>query len=252
MIRNEGSRVESVHRALVLMKLVIEEGSISVTEAAGVLDVNASTAHRLLATLAQDSFAVQGGDKRYRVGPALQHPGLIAPIPKLTATLRPAMEALFERTGETVHIATLVGTRINHLAGIEATQHVLRFGLRVGVWLPAHITSGGKALLADLTDDEVEARYRLALTGPRGSKLDVDIESLCEQLADVRDSRVAWNFEESEPGVAALSISVGEIGGQRAALSIAAPIARYTRELGKKWERDLIEIADDLAQGRAS
>ncbi|MBN9177501.1 MAG: IclR family transcriptional regulator [Microbacterium sp.] len=247
MERNKPGRVESVHRALVLLKLIVEEGSIGVTDAAAALDVNASTAQRLLATLAHDGFAVQGAGRRYFPGSAMMSPALRAPTPQLTDTLRPALEALFERTGETVHVATLVGTRIQHIDGIEATTHLLRFGLRVGVWLPAHITSGGKALLADLSDEEVEARYRLALTGPRGQRLDVDLDALREQLDDVRESRVAWNFEESEPGVAAMSISVGEVGGQRAALSIALPIARFTREVGDACSRALTDIADAVA-----
>jgi DNA-binding IclR family transcriptional regulator len=233
------------------LKLLIEEGSLGVTEAAAALDVNASTAQRLLATLVQDGFAAQRADRRYAVGPALQNPGLIKPIPQLTDRLRPALEALFERTGETVHLATLVGTRIQHVDGIEASTHLLRFGLRVGVWLPAHITSGGKALLADLTDEEIEARYKLALTGSRGQTMNVDLESLREQIDDVRESRIAWNFEESEPGMAALAISAGELGGQRVALSIAVPVVRYTRELGEKWSHDLIEVADMIAHDQA-
>lgn len=247
VIRNELPRVESVHRALVVLKLLIEEGELSVGEAAAALEVNASTASRLLATLAQDGFAVQGEARRYRVGPALHNPALVTPTGQITTSLRPALEALFVRTGETVHVSTLVGTRIQHLDGIEATSQFLRFGLRVGVWLPAHMTSGGKALLADLTDEEVRARYALAMAGPRGQHLDVDIDSLLDQLNDVRESRIAWNFEESELGLAAMAISVGQPGGHRAALSIAVPIARYTRELGAKWARDLAEIADEVA-----
>lgn len=250
MIRKDAPRVESVHRALVLLKLLIEEATLGVTEAATALDVNASTAQRLLATLVQDGFAAQGRDRRYSVGPALHNPGLSTRIPQLTDRLRPALEELFERTGETVHIAALVGTRILHLDGIEARTHILRFGLRVGVWLPAHVTSGGKALLADLTKEEVDARYKVALTGPRGQQIGVDLASLREQLDDIRESRIAWNFEESEPGVAAMSVSIGEFGGQRVALSIALPIARYTRELGAKWAQDLIDVADAVAEGR--
>lgn len=250
MIRKDASRVESVHRALVLLKLLIEEGTLGVTEAASALEVNASTAQRLLATLVQDGFAAQGKDRKYSVGPALHNIGLSTRIPQLTDRLRPALEELFERSGETVHIAALVGTRIMHLDGIEARTHVLRFGSRVGVWLPAHVTSGGKALLADLTDDEVEARYKVALASPRAHSIDVDLESLREQLDDVRESRVAWNFEESEPGVAAMSVSVGEFGGQRVAFSIALPVARYRRELGEKWAQDLIDVADAVGEGR--
>ena len=246
MTRKTPSRIESVHRALVLLKLLIEEGTIGVTEGAAALGVNVSTAQRLLSTLVQDGFAVQGRDRRYSVGPALHSPGLSTRIPQLTDRLRPALES---REPETVHIAALFGTRILHMDGIEARTHILRFGLRVGVWLPAHVTSGGKALLADLTHEEVDARYAAVLAGPRGANTEVDLAVLHEQLDDVRASRIAWNFEESEPGVAALSISVGEFGGQRVGLSVALPIARFTRELGKKWAQDLIDVADAVADG---
>lgn len=244
MYRKDAPRVESVHRALVLLKLIIEEGSISVTEAAAALEVNASTAQRLLVTLVHDGFATQREDRRYGDGSALAQVGVATP--QLTTRLRPALEKLFERVGETVHVATLVGTRIQNIDGIEASWHPLRFGSRVGAWLPAHITSGGKALLADLSDDEVDARYKMALTSPRAHSVDVDLVSLHEQLDDIRDSRIAWNFEESEPGLAAMSISVGEQHGPRAALSVALPIARFTKELGAKWSADLIEIADEI------
>lgn len=247
--RKDAPRVESVHRALVLLKLIIEEGSLSVTEAAAALDVNASTAQRLLVTLVHDGFALQGEDRRYGGGPALAQLRSPGGAPPLATQLRPALEDLFERVGETVHIATLVGTRIQYMDGIEASWHLLRFGTRIGVWLPAHISSAGKALLADLSDGEVDARYTMALTSPRAHSVDVDLVSLHEQLDDVRDSRIAWNFEESEPGLAAMSISVGAQNGPRAALTVALPIARFTKELGAKWSADLIEIADEIAAG---
>lgn len=249
MERKEGPRVESVHRALVLLKLLIEETSLGVTEAATALDVNASTAQRLLATLVTDGFAVQRSDRRYRVGPALQNPLLTRSVPSVADNLRPAMEALFERTGETVHLSTLVGTRIQHIDGIEATAHSLRFGLRVGVWMPAHVSSGGKVLMAELTDEEVLARYRMASSAPASQYRDVDFVALLEQLDDVRESRMAWNFGQSEPGVAALSIAVGVPGGHRAALSVAVPIARFTKENGEKWADDLRAISDMVAAG---
>ncbi|HKP05725.1 MAG TPA: IclR family transcriptional regulator [Microbacterium sp.] len=246
--------VLSVHKALVLAKMLLDVESLGVTEAAVALGVNASTAQRLLATLTADGFAVRRDDRRYVVGPFLRSEEYAPTSLPISGQLRPYLERLFERTGETVHVATLVGIRIQHLDGIEASHHSLRFGLRTGVWLPAHITSGGKALLAQLSDPEVEARYRMALAGPRGQRLDVDLPSLREQLDDVRDTGIGWNFEESEPGLAAMAVAVILADGQRAALSVALPVARFTKEKGERWAADLREIAQtvshDLAKPR--
>lgn len=250
MIRNKGDfRVESVHRALMLLNLMAEGGSLSVTEAAKALEVNPSTAQRLLATLAGDGFAVQGARKRYEPGPAFLRPGVMHAEVPLRARVRPHLERLYGRTGETVHLATLIGTEIHHLDGIEATLHPLRFGLRTGVRMPAHIASGGKVMLADLSKAELDARYHVAMLGPRGSRLGVDLARLHQELEMVRAERIASNFEESEPGLAAFSISLGAVDGERAALSVALPIARYSPEKGQKFIADLITTADEVRAG---
>ncbi|WP_404434284.1 IclR family transcriptional regulator [Microbacterium lacus] len=238
--------VQSVQRALTIITLVLDEGSVSVSEAASALNVNPSTAYRLLGTLALQGFVLRGDQKRYSVGPVLRFDHAAFPQPSLAMRLRPALEQLYERTGETVHIATLAGTQIQHLDGIEATSHSLRFGLRVGVWLPAHRTSAGKVLLAELPDAEINARYKMAMASPRGRRIDVDLASLHEQIDDVRDTRIGWNFEESEPGIAAMAIATGDLGGQRAAISISLPIARFTHDKGRLWAAELIRLVDEL------
>ena len=248
MQRNEASdRVESVHRALVLLKLIGERGSLSVTEAAKALEVNPSTAQRLLVTLVGDGFARQGERKRYEPGPELLRPGASHAIPPLRARLRPHLERLFERVGETVHVATLVGTEIHHLDGVEAIGHPLRFGLRIGVRLPAHQTSAGKAMLATLDEDDLDARYQVAMHSARGTGMKVKLEDLHQQLAKVRRQRVATNFEESEPGVAAFATSIGVIDGERAAFSIAMPIARFQKADLPKFVNSLVRTADEAA-----
>jgi DNA-binding IclR family transcriptional regulator len=238
-------RIEAVHRALVLLKLMADAGSLSVTEAATALDVNPSTAQRLLATLADDGFARQGERKRYEPGPAFLRPSRARISPPLRERVRPYLERLFERVGETVHLATLVGTEIHHLDGIEATFHPLRFGLRTGVRLPAHLTSAGKAMLADLSRDDVDARYQVALSGIRGRDLQVDLPRLHADLEKTRRNRVGMNFEESETGVAAFAASLGMIDGERAALSIAMPYARYSRAEATKFAAHLLTTAQE-------
>lgn len=243
-----GPRVEAVHRALALLTLMAEEGSLSVTEAAEALDVNPSTAQRLLATLVGDGFATQGARKRYEPGPALLRPGMAVTVPPLRARLRPYLERLFERVGETVHLATLVGTEIHHLDGIEATAHALRFGLRTGVTLPAHTTSAGKAMLAGLPDAEVDARYHVALSGPRGREMRIELEQLHAQLDRTRRQKIGANFEESEAGVAAFAVSLGVIDGERAAFSIAMPFARYSRGDAARFGGHLLTTAQEVRE----
>ncbi len=249
MSKNE-PRVESVHRALVLVTVLLREGSISVTEAATLLDVNASTAYRLLSTLVADEFATQREGRRYQRGPALGGVRPLERAPSVEPAFRFGLEALHRRTQETVHLATLLGTQVRYVEGIEATGGGLRFSLRVGAVMPAHLSAAGKALLADLPDSDVEARYSMAGASRRVAGDPIDVLTLRQQLAQVRDERVAWNFEESEAGVVGMAIAVGEPGGSRAALSVGVPAAHYTRESGQRWSADLIEIAAVITRMR--
>ena len=64
--------------------------------------------------------------------------GVAAEASDPRAPYRDALNALHERTGETVHTAFLVGMRTHCVDGIAGRAGGVRFGLRLNVWLPAH------------------------------------------------------------------------------------------------------------------
>ena len=53
------------------------------------------------------------------------------------------------------------------------------------------------------------------------------------------------NFEESETGVAAFAVSLGLLDGERAALSIAMPYARYSRADATQFAAHLLTTAPE-------
>jgi len=222
---------------------------VSVTEAANTLDVHPATAQRLLMTLVGDDFARQGDKRRYYVGPALSR--ISGQGVSLREHMRPHLEYLYNATEETVHLGTLIGTEVHHPDCIEATQ-LLRFGSRVGVRVPAHATSEGKSMLAELPWAEVESRYRVAMSGRTERTPQVDLSSLREQLALTRDQGYATNFEESEPGIAAFAISLGRIEGEHCSLSIAMPIARYTEDHRESFVRHLLAVRGKVMESLGS
>ena len=144
--------LSSVDHALRLAQLLQQEGPLTVSEAAERLGVARSTAHRLLAMLVYRDFAEQGKDRRYLPGPALYPAGL---APEQTLTLkevaRPHLQMLVAKVNETANLVVRVGTQVRFVTTVECDQ-VLRVGDRAGRVLPAHLASGGKALLAALDD----------------------------------------------------------------------------------------------------
>jgi DNA-binding IclR family transcriptional regulator len=237
-----------VHRALVLLKHMSRQGSISVTEASSILDVNPSTAQRLLVTLVGDGFAEQAAQRRYVPGHEYRKAVFDNTPPSLIVRCRPYLERLFARVGETSHLAALIGTGVHYLDGIEATMHPLRFGLRTGVVLPAHVTSSGKAVLADLPREDIERRYRVLDDSAAADNAGIDFPKLYRDVDQTRRSGIGMNFEESEDGVAALAVSLGIVDGQHAALSIAMPMIRFARQDAKRLSAQLLETAAEFRQ----
>jgi DNA-binding IclR family transcriptional regulator len=227
-VRNKSS-LESADNILRLMLLLSERQRVRVSDAATHLGVARSTAHRLLSALSYRDFAVQDAHKAYRPGPAFNRLVLPGPSPQdLRTVLRGHLRALHDELGETCHLMVLEGNGSRFLDCVECT-HVLRVGSRVGMLLPAHCTSGGKALLAELSAAQLTALYPRELPGAPGG-VPVQLNALRRQLAGIRRRGYATNFEESDRGIVAAGACVRDSAGRAvAALAVAAPSARCPR-----------------------
>ncbi|OLT31136.1 transcriptional regulator [Actinomadura sp. CNU-125] len=215
--------ITSVDHALQLAALLQQEGPLRVTDAAERLGVAASTAHRLLAMLVYRDFAERGPDRRYRPGkvlrPAESSP---APVALLRATCEPHLRWLTERTRETANVVVRAGTEVRFIATVESDR-VLRVGDREGRTVPAHLASGGKAILAALSPAE--------LTGLYGDDADVDLPRLRRELSLVRRRGFAINDQQTETGLTAIGVPIKDgTGTPLAGLSIALPTARFDRD----------------------
>ncbi|MDT7621495.1 MAG: hypothetical protein QOF99_2396 [Pseudonocardiales bacterium] len=239
--------IDSVDHALRLAILLRHEGPLRVAEVAERLGVARSTAHRLLAMLVYRDFAEQGADRRYLAGPVLRRPTDVEPVAQLRAAAVPHLEELVGRAGETVNLMILLGDQARFVATVECAA-VLRVGDREGRMLPAHLASGGRALLAHRTDDELQALY---------GDSDVDLDALRRGLRQIRKQGFAVNNQGTEAGVTAVGRVIFRAPGTAiAAVSLAMPTARYKRARLPEWagelartaariEEDLVSMAQD-------
>ena len=239
--------VESVDNALRILQALRDSGQLRVSEVATELGIARSTAHRLLSMLVYRDFAIRSEDHTYLPGPALSAPPLHGePMARLRSQLRPYMEALRDQVAETVNLLVRIGAQTRFLYTVESTQ-VLRVGDRQGTILPAWITSGGKALLADLPDAQLATVLRSASGRPPSGLSDAARRALVSELRVVRERGWAENVEESESGLCAVGVCVRDGSGAAvAALSVAAPAARYSSEKAKLFVRELTATVDSV------
>jgi DNA-binding IclR family transcriptional regulator len=210
--------------------------------------VASSTAHRLLAMLAYRGFVRQDpASKLYRAGPALT--GVAFAIfgrIDIAGTVTPIMRGLSERLRETVHVGMLDGAAVRFVAAVEGPTAV-RVASRLGRSMPAHCTSTGKAMLAQLPQAELhqvlpDENLETITDRSIGSRTKLEAE-----LSRIRDQGYAVNREESEEGVASVAVPIPtRAPGLRLALNAAAPQHRLNRSQYGKVAAALTEAANEI------
>ncbi|WP_108932665.1 IclR family transcriptional regulator [Streptomyces ardesiacus] len=219
--------IASVDHALRAATMLQMEGGATVAQLAERLGVARSTAHRILAMLVYRDFAVQGEDRVYRAGPVLE---LAAHSQSLVSRLRvaalPHLRRVVDLLDETTNLIVRTGDTARFIAGVECRQ-ALRVGSREGMVFPAHRTTAGLLLLADLTAEELDEVYAPERYGDRPAERP-DLARLRTELRRLRRNGFAVNKERSERGLIAVGVPVrGRDGTALAGLSVSMPSVRY-------------------------
>jgi len=224
--------IESVNNALKLLTLLQDRPSIGVTEAAEMLEVAPSTAHRLFQMLRYHELVEQDTTSRtYKPGPALIHLGMsILRRFDLRNVARPYLARLADETNETVHLSILEGSNFLVIDSIESTRAV-RVGSRLGMTFPAHDSTSGRVLLAGLPQERLDYLYpnpRIPLTR-KGSP--TSRTQLFKLLAKIREDEYAVRVGEARDDVASMSVPIRDhTGTVSGSIGMAIPLSRYDPE----------------------
>jgi DNA-binding IclR family transcriptional regulator len=237
------SKLESVDRALQLVTWLRNGEVTSVKSAGERLGVAPSTAHRLLGALVDRDFAVQDRERRYRAGSQLvSHGESHFSVNQLRQVARPALQTLYGNVNDTVQLMVLTGPHVRFIDGIES-EAALHVKARMGDLMPAYCSAGGKAILAELGNVEVEQIYRGGLTPWPTARIHT-LPALKRQLAAVRKAGYAVNTEETEQGVSGLGVCIRDATGKPiAAYTTAIPTARHHKSKVPDHVRALKEAA---------
>ncbi len=240
--------IESVDNALKVILLLGERSELRLTDVSEYLGVAPSTAHRVLAMLQYRGFVRQDPrTKAYLAGTALTAVAFsILQRFDVRAALHPFLERLNVQLRETVHLGMLVGAYVHFIDAIESPQAV-RVASRWGTAMPASSTSTGKALLAVLTDAEIDEllpseQLEVLTTRSIASRSD-----LRRQLQLVRERGYATSSEESEAGVSSVAVALAAAGGTRLALNVAVPASRMDVAEQRRIGRALLDIAPEAS-----
>ncbi|MFF9127707.1 IclR family transcriptional regulator [Streptomyces sp. NPDC014889] len=241
--------IASVDHALRAATILQMEGGATVSQIAERLGVARSTAHRLLAMLVYRDFAVQDEDRVYRAGPVLAaHSQSL--VSRLRAAALPHLHRVVDLLDETTNLIVRTGDTARFIASVECRQ-ALRVGSREGMVFPAHRTTAGLLLLADLTDEELDEVYAPERYHDRPAERP-DLPRLRTELRRLRRNGFAVNKERSERGLIAVGVPVRDRDRTAlAGLSVSMPSVRYDpkrlQSLVATLEAAVQALEEDLA-----
>ncbi|MEU9449085.1 IclR family transcriptional regulator [Streptomyces sp. NPDC048277] len=204
-----------------------------------------STVHRIVQELVAVGWARRDGESGYLPGIGLLTLAARAESEAgIAAIARPAVRRLRDATTHTVHLALRHGDQavyVDKLEGLRAYE----MRSRVGLAIPLHCTSIGKALLAALPEDEVREILRRAETPAVTPRTIDDPEELLRHLEEVARRGYAVDDAENEPATRCIGAAVHDcrdtpIGG--------ISISSMAFELDERRLRVLAPLVVDAAR----
>ena len=242
--------INSLSRGAQILRLLADGvAPLGATEMAEKLDVDPSTAYRLLSTLESHGFVAQDPDsKKYSVGyGVLEVASALLRKLSVVEIAQPHMRTLSTQSGENSHVA--VRDRLSAVSvGTESATGILRVETIVGSAEPLHCTAVGKALLADHSRALLVDLYGTQKLQRYTPNTITTIDELEAELARVRRARYAYDDEELHPGVRCIAASIRDHTGRIvAAFGLSSPAVRLTRERIPDLAAQICESAEQIS-----
>jgi len=164
------------------------------------------TIHRLTRTLVGLGYVRQLPSRQYALGPKLIRLGESA-TRMIGAWSRPHLVDLVKATGETANMAMLDGTMAVYVAQVPS-EHSMRMFTEVGRRVYPHSTGVGKALLSQLSDDDVRRIVTRTGMPAQTANTITDPDALVADLELIRRRGYAVDEGEQEVGVRCFAVPV--------------------------------------------
>ncbi|MEW1907672.1 IclR family transcriptional regulator [Kitasatospora sp. NPDC085895] len=238
--------VQSVERAFLLLEALAEAGgTAALSELSASSGLPMPTIHRLIRTLVQQGYVRQDTARRYTLGPRLIRLGETAGR-LLGSWARPYLAELMEATGETANLAVLEGGEVVYVGQVQSRRSMRMF-TEVGRRVQPHCTGVGKALLAQLPQEEARAVLGSRPLQAHTPFTHTDPAELLEHLAAAREAGYVVDDQEQEIGVRCIAVAVPG-APTPTALSVSGPEARIRALEAQDGEAALVPVMRQIAE----
>lgn len=250
---NEPKRIQAVRTTLEIIDTLRRVGTAGVTEVAEEIGVSKGTAYNHLATLEDDDYVVKTKDDSYRLGlrfiDVSHHATSHVPILELAKT---EVDKLAEKSGETA-LFTVAEHGLGACLYVAYGEQAVDTSLYVGHRSELHHTAVGKAILAHLPVPRVREIIAQRGLDAKTDHTITDEEQLFEHLEGVRTRGIAFNEEETIPGLVGVGAPVTDQDATvLGALSIIGPLSRMDEDRFRRELPDMIMRSVNIVEINAT
>lgn len=231
-LRSKSAPVGVIGKVLQILELLDQiPAGLQLKDIAEATGFNKSTVHRFVSHLEARNYLFRDDTGLYMLGPMLARLGSGASFhATLRHICRPALESLRRATDESVNLAVIEGNEVVYLDVLESPQ-MFKMVCPVGIRRPAHRTSLGKAILANMADNAQREETIASLVGmPQKGQKATSITRLTNELQNIRTQGFALDDEETTMGVRCIGAPIFDAEGKVVgAISVSGPVARITK-----------------------
>jgi IclR family transcriptional regulator, acetate operon repressor len=207
----EGRLVGSDRVLAVLKELARYADGVGLEELTRAIGSPKPTVHRALVSLRRAGLAEQNAHGHYLLGDEFLRLAFAHhEIRPEHVRVRPMLESLAARFGETAHYAVLDGREVVYRAKVDPTVGALRLTSTIGGRNPAHATGVGKLLLAYRLPTREDVADWVGVEGlvRRTPHTRCTVEDLHRDLQEIRERGFATDDQESEIGINCVAVPV--------------------------------------------
>lgn len=242
--------INSVIRTLDIINCLSQRGEASVSDVSNCLKINKSTVHRFLASMKYAGFLEQNQEnQKYRLSIKLFEIGnRVIERVSISEIAKPIMQALAEKTGETVNLGILDHYEVVYIEKCVSHNN-LRMDCPIGGRDPAYCTALGKALLSFQPEEKI--KLFLAENSLQGKTVNTITEpaAFLEELKLIRQNGFAVDREELIRGINCIAAPILNNENKAiAAMSISAPKVRITKTGFEANTQELIVATQEISR----
>lgn len=227
-------RVPAVDKTFAILEFVSKSKEpLGVSEITRALNFNKSTVFNILHTLADLEILQQTADNKFVLGLKFYLLGSASRIgSEIISTVHPFLETINQKTNLSVFLGVRSGLHAIILDKVDTALDI-KISSEIGMRLPLLAGAGGRAILSQLSEDEINRILSKNGLRPFTRFTSVDKDKYKKMLQKTRREGVAIDKEEYIEGIRALGVPLKINSGH-------SQFAIWAVGLNKQLENELI------------